>query len=316
MHKVFVTDHNFPSIERERRVLLAAGAELAVSSPFQGDSLPDELRSADALLVQWARITAPMLAAMPRCRVIVRYGIGVDNIDLAAARAHGIAVCNVPDYGIDEVADHAIALALALGRQLPALDRRLRTQSWKMAPCAPMPAFREMVFATAGFGRIARAVLERARGLRFKLAAYDPFVPAGAFELAGVRRLSPDELFREADVLSLHLPLTDQTRHFIRAETLGLMKPTAILVNTARGPLVHATDLVAALKADTIAAAGLDVFDPEPPARDDPLFAAPRVLLTPHVAWYSEQSGPTLQQLAAEEIVRGLRGEPLRNRVN
>ena len=178
-----------------------------------------------------------------------------------------------------------------------------------------MAAFREMTYATAGFGRIARAALERARGFKFKLAAYDPFVPAAAFASAGIRSLSRDELFTEADILSLHLPLTDGTRHFVNAGSLRQMKRTTILVNTARGQLVDSHALAAALHDGIIAGAGLDVFEHEPLSPESPLRAAPNVFLTSHVAWYSEKSVPTLQCKAGEEIARALRGEAMLNRL-
>jgi D-3-phosphoglycerate dehydrogenase / 2-oxoglutarate reductase len=215
------------------------------------------------------------------------------------------------------VADHTLALALALGRQLPAIDRRTREGVWKLAPATvPLPAFREMTFATAGFGRIARAVLARARPFGFRLAAYDPYVSDGVLAGAGVERLALDALFAEADILSLHLPLTPETRHFVDAERLARMKAHAVLVNTSRGPLVDTVALAGALERRTIGYAGLDVFEAEPLPDDHPIRRSPYALLTSHTAWYSEASLPRLQRLAAEEALRGLRGEPLHNQVN
>ena len=179
-----------------------------------------------------------------------------------------------------------------------------------------MPAFKDMTFATAGFGRIARAVLERARGFGFHLAAYDPYVTAEAFEAAGVTSLSLDELFVQADILSLHLPLLDSTRHIANGARLATMKRHAVIVNTARGPLIDTGALARALQDGRIGGAGLDVFEDEPLAGDHPLLACRNALLTSHIAWYSEASAPRLQRMAAEEIVRGLRGEPLRSHVN
>jgi len=172
-----------------------------------------------------------------------------------------------------------------------------------------------MIFATAGFGRIARAVLDRARGFKFKLAAYDPFVPSDTFASAGVISLELDELFKRADILSLHLPLTQETQHFVSEKRLATMKPTAILINTARGPLIDEVALASALQNRTISAAGLDVFVTEPLDQNHALRKSPHSILTPHIAWYSEQSMPTLQRKAAEEIVRALKNEPLLNRV-
>jgi D-3-phosphoglycerate dehydrogenase len=314
--KAVITDHGFPDVGPEQDVLRAAGCDVVVAQCKTAEDVIAATAGADVVLVQWAPITADVVAALDRCRVIVRYGIGVDNVDLAAARARGIPVCNLPDYCVDEVADHTLALALALGRQLPAIDRRTREGTWALAPASkPMPAFREMTFATAGFGRIARGVLERARPFGFRLAAYDPYVSDDALAAAGVDRLTRDALLAEADVLSLHLPLTDETRHFVGAAEMARMRPHAVLVNTSRGPLIDTVALAEALGRRTIAYAGLDVFEAEPLPPDHPLRESPYALLTSHVAWYSEASLPMLQRLAAEEAARALRGEPLKNPV-
>lgn len=319
MKRVVITEHGFADVESERRIVEDAGFALDVAQCKTADDVIEAAQGASALLVQWGTISRQVLEKLPDCKLVVRYGIGVDSVDLEAARELGVAVCNVPDYGIDEVADHAVSLALALGRQLPALDKRLREDAWKMAavaPVTPMPAFADMTFGTAGFGRIGREVLERARGFKFRLAAYDPFVPDEAFERAGVQRLSLDDLLAQSDIISLHLPLTAETRHLVDAARLQQMKSHAILINTARGALIHTLALVQALQAKKIAYAGLDVFEDEPLPPDHPLRDCDNALLTPHIAWCSESSVPRLQRLAAEEIVRGLRGEPLKNQVN
>ncbi len=312
---VVITDHGFANIECETRIIEAAGGTLEVAQCKTPEEVIEAAREADALLVQWAPVTAKVIEALENCKIIVRYGIGVDNVDLVAAKAKGIPVCNVPDYGIDEVADHAVSLAVSLARQLVPIDKRFRSGIWKMAPVSPMPAFREMTFATAGFGRIGRAVLERARGFKFKLAAYDPFVEAGEMAELGVAKLSLDELFAQSDILSLHLPLTDETQHIVNAARLEQMKSHAILVNTARGALIDTLALASALREKVIGYAGLDVYEDEPLQKDHPLLACQNALLTSHVAWYSESSVPLLQRLAAEEVVRGVQNEPLRNQV-
>lgn len=314
--RTVITDHGFPHVRQEEAILAAAGSQLVVAQARTADAVLAAARDADALLVQWAPVDAAVIAGLARCRVIVRYGIGYDNVDLAAAKARGIPVCNVPDYGVNEVAEHAVSLALALARQLPALDARLRAGTWKITPDRPMPALGESVFATAGFGRIARHAHAVMRGFGGRRIAYDPFVPAEAMAAAGVEKVELDALFAQADLLSLHLPLTAETKHFISAARLATMKRTAIIVNTARGPLIDTAALAAALQAGTVAGAGLDVFEQEPLPADHPLRAAPNALLTSHVAWYSESSIPRLQRLAAEEAARALRGEPLKNQVN
>ena len=313
---VVITDHAFPDVRHERAAAEAAGARLVVAQCRTPAEVIEAGRDADALLVQWAPIDAEVARNLTRCKAIVRYGIGVDNVDLEAARRRGIPVCNVPNYCIDEVADHAVALALALGRQLPQLDARLRSGTWKFYPDRPMPAFREMTFGTLGFGRIARAVHERVRPFRFRRVASDPYVSDLTLLESGVQPLALDDLFREADILSLHTPLTPDTRHVADARRLGLMKPTAVLVNTSRGALVDTRALADALRSGALAGAGLDVFETEPLPDDHPLRTSPNTILTSHVSWYSEASGPRLQQLAAEEAVRALNGEPLQHVVN
>lgn len=314
--RVVVTDYGFPTLDPERGVLEPLGVEVvACQCQTVGDVIA-AAQDADALLVQWAPVTAEVIAALPdRCRVVVRYGIGTDNVDLGAAAARGLVVCNVPDYCIDEVADHTLALALATARQIPQIDARVRAGTWKITPDAPMPAFRASTFGLVGLGRIARAVADRARAFGFRLAAYDPYADASAFADAGAEPLPLGQLLAESDLLSLHAPLTDATRHLLRAETLATMKPTARIVNTSRGGLIDTVALADALARGVVAGAALDVFEAEPLPDGHPLRSAPNALLTSHVAWFSQQSLPALQRLAAEEAARVLRGEPPRNPV-
>jgi D-3-phosphoglycerate dehydrogenase len=314
--RVVITDHGFPNLRHEEDVIASAGGELIVAQCKTTAEVIAATKGADALLVQWAPVDAAVIAGLLQCKVIVRYGIGYDNVDLAAAKAKGIAVCNVPDYGVHEVAEHAVSLALALARQLPSIDARLRSGTWKITPDRPMPSLREMTFATAGFGRIARSAHHMMRGFDGQRIAYDPFVPADVMAMEGVEKVELDDLFTRSDIMSLHLPLGAETKHFISAARLAEMKRTAIIVNTARGPLIDTVALAAALHDDQIAGAGIDVFEAEPLPMDHPLRQAPRALITSHVAWYSESSIPRLQRLAAEEVARGLKGEALKNRVN
>jgi D-3-phosphoglycerate dehydrogenase len=314
--RVVVTDHGFPNLRNEEEVLAAAGADLIVARCKTAAEVIAAARDADALLVQWAPVDASVIATLTRCKVIVRYGIGVDNVDLAAAKARGIPVCNVPDYGVHEVAEHTVAFALALIRQLPAIDRRLRSGTWKIVPDRPMPSLRGATYATAGFGRIARAAHVMMKGFGVASIAYDPFVTADAMAAAGVEKVEKEAAFARADILSLHLPLSADTRHFVNASNLSSMKPHAVVVNTARGGLIDTRALAAALAGGTIGGAGIDVFETEPLEKDHPLLSSPNTLLTSHVAWYSESSIPRLQRLAAEEAARGLRGEALGNQVN
>jgi D-3-phosphoglycerate dehydrogenase len=312
--RVVVTDNYTPYFEQARAALAEAGAELVVAERESPADPSAVLSEADALLVVWLPITAAVAERLKRCKVIVRCGIGYDNIDLEATRARGIPACNVPDYCVEEVADHALSLALALHRQLPMLDRGVREGAWKST--FRIPAFEDTTFGVVGYGRIGRAVIDRARALRFRPAAYDPYVTAAQMEAAGVTAMALDQLFTEADIVSLHTPLSEATRHLVNRERLARMKPGSVLVNTSRGPLVDTVALAEALQRGIPAAAGLDVFEAEPLPPEHPLLRCPSALLTPHVAWYSERSAARLYRMAAEEVVRALRGEPLRSCVN
>ena len=289
---------------------------MKVASCKTPEQVIEACADADVLIVQFAPINAAVLRALKYCKAIIRFGIGVDNVDLVTAKSLGIRVANVPDYCIDEVADHTVALALALGRQLLSTHQRLGCGEWKITPPATMSAFREMTFAVIGLGRIGRAVLARARGFGFKLAAYDPLQSAEVFAQANAQSLSLTDVFRTADILSLHTPLTEATRHLVSTERLTAMKRTAILVNTSRGGLIDSLALADALQQGLIAGAGLDVFEQEPLPPTHLLLQAPGTILTSHTAWFSEASVPRLQQLAAEEAVRALKGEQLLNIVN
>lgn len=307
---VFITDHGFPSVAPEEETLAAIGARLSVGQCRTPEEVAVGGREADALLVDSAPITAEVIEQLERCRVIVRYGHHVDNIDLGAARRRRIAVCHLPDHGIDERAEHVVALALALVRQLPRLDRRLRAGTWKTTPDRPMPALRDCTFGTAGFDPVARRAHELMRGFGCRLIACQP-TALDELALAGVEPVSRDELFARADILSLHLPLIHATRHFVNARHLAHMRPHAVVINTSSGGLVDTRALAVALCNHTIAAAGLDSFEAEPLERFHPILACPTALLSSRVASYSERSAAGVQREAAEEVLRALRGEAL-----
>ncbi len=299
----------------EQQIALSAGAEFEAFQCKTEQQVIAAAKSADALLVQFAPITRAVIEQLSRCKVIVRYGVGIDNIDIEAARERGIIVCNIPDYCIDEVADHTFALAMALTRQISSIDAGVRRNLWSNTPPRPMLASRQMTFVTLGFGRIARAVLERAAACKFKVATCDPYLAEDASISIGIPNLSLDQALATADVLSLHVPLNEATRHIIGGRTLSLLKPTSLLVNTARGGLVDGVALADALDRGQLAGAGLDVFQEEPLPASHPLRACANVLLTSHVAWYSELSGLELQKMAAEEAIRALENQPLQSRI-
>jgi D-3-phosphoglycerate dehydrogenase len=311
---VVALDDGYASYDQEQALLAEAGARFEVK-PCRADaaSAARFVRGADVVLVRESPVPRAVIDAMDRCKAVIRYGIGVDAIDVAAATERRIAVANVPDYGIDEVATQTVALALAVARRLRLHDREVRAGRWSTGVLEPMHRLRGGTLGLVGYGRIARMAHEMFAGFGFaRVLAHDPAaaLPQGV-EPAGI-----DALCREADVISLHAPLTPQTRHLIDARRLALMRPTAILVNTSRGGLVDHEALYVALSEGRLFGAGLDVFEPEPPDATHPLFGLDNVVVTNHIGWYSEESMRDVQRKAAEEAVRVLRGDPPRHWLN
>jgi D-3-phosphoglycerate dehydrogenase len=309
MAVVAVTDHVFPDLDQEREILGAQGHELRFE---RNATTPDEVAAAvagaDAVLNCYARMPGVVIRGLERCRIIARYGIGLDTVDMDAANEMGIVVTNVPDYCIDEVSDHALALALSLARGVALLDRRVRSGSWTPTDARPLHRLRGRTFGLVGFGRIARALAVKAAALGYDIVATDPYVPDDAVRDAGAEPLSFTDLLGRADVVSLHVPLTDESHHLIGADALAAMKPGAILVNTSRGPLVDADALRVSLEAGHLGGAALDVLETEPPAVDDPLLHRDDVVITPHAGFYSEESLRELQRKAVEQVVEALAG--------
>lgn len=303
---VVALDDGYAAYDQEESLLAAAGARFSLRPCRRNeDAALDAVREADVVLVRESPVTRRVIEAMTRCQAIIRYGIGVDNIDQVAAREQRIRVANVPDYGTDEVSSHAVALALAVGRRIGLHDAEVRAGRWSTGVLQPMVRWRGRTLGLVGFGRIARMTLDKLSGFGFgRVLVCDP----GADLPPGVERADIDTLCAEADVISLHAPLNDHTRHLVNARRLALMRSTAILVNTARGGLVDTDALYEALKARRILGAGLDVFEQEPPGAH-PLFGLDNVTVTNHMGWYSEESMRDLQRKTAEEAVRVLRGE-------
>ena len=311
---VVALDDGYAGYDQERSLLAAAGARFELR-PCRGSeaAAAAAARDADLLMVRESPVTRRVLQAAPDCRAVVRYGIGVDNVDQAAATERRVMVANVPDYGTDEVATQAVALALAAVRRLRLHDAEVRAGRWSTGVLQPMHRLRGGTLGLVGYGRIARMTQAMLAGFGFaRVLAHDPLADLPS----GVVAADVDTICREADLISLHAPLTPATRHLIDVRRLALMRPTAILVNTARGGLVDLDALHAALAAGRLAGAGLDVFDPEPPDPAHPLFALDNVVVTNHIGWYSEESMRDLQRLAAEEAARVLRGETPRHWLN
>ena len=313
--RVVALDVGYADYDRERAVLEPLGAKL--DEVFcEGDlaRTVEAVRDADAVMLREAPLPASVVERLERCRVIVRYGVGVDNVDLAAAAARHIYVANVPDYGVDEVSLHTLALLLAVTRRIASRDRDVRAGAWNVGARETMYRLAGGTLGLIGYGRIGESFHRKTAGLDFaRTLVADPALTAPP---AGTELATPEEVCRQADVVSLHAPLTPQTRHMIDARQLALMKPTAILINASRGGLIDEAALAEALKQGRLHGAGLDVFESEPPPADHPLLSAPNVVVSDHTAWYSEASVGDLQRKAAEEVARVFQGELPRNWVN
>lgn len=318
MPKVLVTDHTFAPLDIEQRILEPLGVVLDARQCTTAEQLLPLVSDADAVLTQFSPVNAHVIAAMKQVHVIVRYGIGVDNIDLEAAAERGIPVCNVPDYCIDEVADHTLAFILAVTRQVVPNCVGVRGGQWGLAvPLPQMKTLRELTVGVVGFGRIGREVVRRLLAFRGVIRVFDPAVNPKEVESAGASAVtSLDELLPHSDLITLHCPSTAQTRRMLSAERLSRMKRGSILVNLARGDLVDTRALVAMLQSGHLAAAALDVCDPEPIPPGHPLLQMPNVIVAAHVASTSARAVRTLRETAAELVARGLRGEALPNVVN
>ena len=311
---VVITDCDHDNVDPERAVLDGHDVQLRVLACRTPEEVAAQAGDADVLLNQYVPITGEVLDALPRCRLVVRYGVGVDNVDVAAATERGVWVANVPDYGRDEVADHTLALALAVLRGVVVLDRSVRDGVWDLEAARPLHRLATLTYGVVGCGAIGRAVARRAAGLGMRVLGYDiPQVRSGP----PIERVPLEGLLEAADVVSLHAALTPESHHLIGAAALGRMRPTAFLVNTARGGLVDAAALLAALDAGALAGAALDVLEGEPPDELGWRLARhPRVVATPHAAWYSEEAFHTLKTEVAREALRVLEGGRPRSPVN
>ena len=311
--RVLITDAPWGDVTLERQILEPHGWEVFLTADATETTLCAAARDAVAIAVCWAKLTAPVIAAAANCRVICRLGIGLDNIDLAAATARAIPVTNVPDYCVEEVADHALGLLLALARDIAFFHHRTKQGEYRLAAGQPLRRLRGQTLGLLGLGRIGRAVVPRAKALGLTVIAY---TPSGRPADGTCEMVTLEELFQRSDYLSLHAPLTPQSRHQINARTLAKMKPTAFVINTSRGGLIDRVALAAALATGKLAGAGLDVFDPEPPDLRDPLYQHERVIVTPHTAFVSFEALTELRTRTAQQILSCLSGGPLENVVN
>lgn len=315
--KAVVSDHDYPDLEIERSVLEPIGAEVvAANCQSGGKALLKYARDADAILQQYAQIGKEVIDELDRCKVISRYGTGVDILDVEECRRKGILVTNVPYYCVDEVADHALTLALTLMRRIPTYVDSVRKGKWHWANSGiPIHRFSSMTFGVAGFGKIGRNLLKKAGAFKFRRIAYDPYVDSFFMEEEGVTKVSFDELIKNSDILCLQVPLSDRTRHMIGEKELRDMKSSSVLINTSRGPLVDNDALARALKDGWIASAGLDDIEDEPAKKEkweyekNELLKLENCLITPHAAYYSEESIEEARRTAAEEAAAVLQGK-------
>ncbi len=307
--RVVLTDQAFPDTNVERERLAEIGASLEVLSDSSAENIRARAGLADAVLTTYAPLDRTTIEALERCKIIARYGVGVDNIDLEAAREHGVVVTNVPDYCVEEVADHAMALLLAAARRIVTGSEIVRAGGWGVDELVPVHRLRGRTLGLLGYGRIASQVASRAQAFGLRVAAFDPYVPESE---VGADEVDPkgilEELLGASDYVSVHVPLTDSTRSLLNSETIARMKRGAVLINTSRGPVVSTEAVIEALRVGHLAAACLDVFEVEPPdvatLRD-----VPNLIATPHSAFYSEESLRESQAKASDAIVAVLTGQ-------
>ncbi|MCL5073689.1 MAG: C-terminal binding protein, partial [Actinobacteria bacterium] len=307
--KIFISYFEYPDVEIEKKLFKDAGFEVFDFRHDKEVDISGMAEEMDALLVQYVQVNRKVIDRLKNCKIIVRYGIGYDNIDANYAADKGIVVCNVPDYSIDEVADHTISLILALSRGLNKLDRSIREGKFGFENAKPLYRIKGKTLGIIGFGRISRLIVKKVRGFDFNVIVYDPYVDDKTMNILGAEKTGLEEIFARSDFIAVNCPLTDNTKHLVNEQRLKKMKKTAYLINTARGSIVDEKALINALKESLIAGAGLDVFEQEPLSNDNPLLKMENVILTPHCGWYTEDSIIDLKIKAAQEIIRVLNGD-------
>src|SRR5262245_44709529 len=306
---IAVTDTPFPSLDPAKAALARLDPELRMAKSASAEDILAVARDADAVLVTYAKLPGDLLRQLTRCKAIGRFGLGVDNIDIPAAAALGITVTYVPDYCMQEVSDHAMALLLALARKVPLSNKLVQSGRWEVPPIVPIHRLSGRVLGLVGFGNIPRALAPKAKAFGLRVVTHDPYAAPDVLAKAGVEGVSLDQLLAMSDFVSIHAPLLPATRGLFNADVLGKMKPGAFLVNTARGPLVDEDALIAALDSGKLGGAALDVVTTEPLTKDSKLLGRDNVILTPHTAFYSVEALEELQTKCASDVARVLSGE-------
>jgi len=306
---IAITDSPFPSLEPAQKALARLNPQYRMANRASADDILAAARDADAILVTYAKLPGELLRQLTRCKAIGRFGLGVDNIDLPAAKALGIAVNYVPDYCLREVSDHAMALLLALARKVALANRLVQSGRWEVPPLVPLRRLEGQILGLVGFGNIPRALAPKAQAFGLRVLAHDPYVAKDALRGAGVEAVSFDDLLGRSDFISVHAPLLSATRELMNAAVFAKMKKGAFVINTARGLLVDEAALVAALDSGHLGGAALDVVATEPLSKDSPLLNRDNVILTPHTAFYSVEALEELQTKCASDVARVLTGE-------
>ncbi|MEH7380527.1 C-terminal binding protein [Bacillus sp. JJ1533] len=306
--KVVITDYEYDTLEPERKVLEQLDVEIITVQCKTEEDLINIAKDADGIIHQYASFTKNVINRLEKCKVIARYGIGFDTVDIDAATEKGIYVANVTDYCLDEVADHTVAMLLTLARKIVTLNNSVKSGEWDYKVSKPICRLKNRVLGLVGFGNIPRNVAPKAQAFGLKIIVYDPIVPTDIAEDMGVDLVELSELCKQSDFISIHTPLNKHTKGMFSFEEFNLMKKDACIINTARGPIIDEKALIEALEQKKIAAAALDVLEKEPINRDHPLIKMDNVLLTPHTAFYSEESERDLKQKTAQNVVDVLQG--------
>ncbi|MFL6805453.1 MAG: C-terminal binding protein [Xanthobacteraceae bacterium] len=307
---IAVTDSVFPSLDPAKAALKRVDPELRMAKSASVDDILAVARDADAVLVTYAKLPGELLRQLKRCKAIGRFGLGVDNIDVPAAKEMGITVTYVPDYCLQEVSDHAMALLLALARKIPLSNQLVQAGRWDMPAVVPIYRLEGRVLGLLGFGNIPRKLVPKAKAFGLRVITHDPYVGPDLLKSLDVENVSLDELLQRSDFISVHAPLTPQTRGLVNADAFAKVKRGVLIVNTARGPLIDEQALMQALDSGQVGGAALDVLATEPPARDSPLLGRDNVVLTPHTGFYSVDALNELQTKCASDVARVLSGEP------
>jgi len=302
-YKIVMTDDRHKTYEEEKKVLSNLDAELIIANCATVEDVISVCKDADGIMVNLAPMTAEVIEKLEKCKVIARYGVGFDNVDVAACTKKGIYVTNVTDYCAEEVSDQALALIMACARKVARRDAQVRQGKWNIGSADPIHRIAGQTFAFLGFGMIARCLHRKIKGFNFsKIMVYDPYIDAETIAAMGCEKVDWETAFKSADFISCHMPLNDKTRGIVGKKEFALMKPTAIIVNTSRGPVIDEDAIIDALTTGKINSAGLDVHTKEPLDKDSKFFEIENCVITDHVGWYSEEAMSELKRKVAENV--------------